>query len=210
MTPFEQLVDYRRSVAAIYAAVRESRLDAAETWRQFCAQRDRLFKTHPQSALTAEQQARFKGLRTYEYNPALRFRLAVEPIPEPAAPEVAEIDLQADGLLRLRRVGQVRFSVGGRALALTLFWVEGYGGGLFLPFRDLTNHLETYAGGRYLLDTIKHADLGHDGDRLIIDFNYAYNPSCAYNDRWVCPLAPVENRLPVRIEAGEKQFTPQE
>jgi uncharacterized protein (DUF1684 family) len=85
-----------------------------------------------------------------------------------------------------------------------LFWVLGYGGGVFLPFRDLTSGYETYGGGRYPLDTIKHADLGQEGAQLVIDFNYAYTRSCAYNGRWDCPLAPAENWLPVAIRAGEQ------
>jgi uncharacterized protein (DUF1684 family) len=91
-------------------------------------------------------------------------------------------------------------------VALSVFWVMGYGGGIFLPFRDQTYQKETYGGGRYLLDTIKHADLGGDSSGLVIDFNYAYNPSCAYNPRWVCPLSPIENRLSVPIRAGELNF----
>ncbi len=79
-------------------------------------------------------------------------------------------------------------------------------GGIFLPFKDLTNHNETYSGERYLLDTIKGADLGWEADRLIVDFNFAYNPSCAYNSRWHCPLPPAENQLPVAIRAGEMRF----
>jgi uncharacterized protein len=89
---------------------------------------------------------------------------------------------------------------------LTLFWISGYGGGVLLPFKDGTSGQETYGGGRYLLDTIKHADLGSDKGRLIVDFNYAYNPSCAYDPRWHCPLAPPENSLPTRIAAGEKSY----
>ena len=89
---------------------------------------------------------------------------------------------------------------------LTLFWMEGYGGGLFLPFRDLTNGHETYGGGRYLYDTIKGADLGAGNGEIVLDFNFAYNPSCAYSPRWVCPLSPPQNTLAVRLEAGERAF----
>jgi len=88
-----------------------------------------------------------------------------------------------------------------------LFWVMGYGGGIFLHFHDATSESETYGGGRYLLDTIKHADLGQEYDRLVIDFNYAYNPSCAYNARWHCPMLPTENGLPIPIPVGEKMFS---
>jgi uncharacterized protein (DUF1684 family) len=91
-------------------------------------------------------------------------------------------------------------------MTLTLFWIQGYGGGLFLPFKDSTNGSETYGGGRYLYDTIKGADLGASPDAVLLDFNFAYNPSCAYSPQWTCPLAPAENTLRVRIEAGERAF----
>jgi uncharacterized protein (DUF1684 family) len=106
----------------------------------------------------------------------------------------------------MQPIGTISFEVNGQVVSLTLFWITGYGGGIFLPFRDLTNATDTYAGGRYLLDTIKGADLGREGDQIVIDFNFAYNPSCAYNDRWSCPLPPPENRLPVPIRAGELRF----
>lgn len=89
---------------------------------------------------------------------------------------------------------------------LNLFWIEGYGGGSFLPFRDETNKLETFSGGRYLPDTIKGVDLGREEDDLILDCNYAYNPSCAYHHRWVCPFAPTQNNLQLRVTAGERRF----
>jgi uncharacterized protein len=139
----------------------------------------------------------------FEYDPSLRFTAPVEHDVEPGT---LEITLQDDGPLRLRRFGKVRFTVEGDELKLSLFWISGYGGGVLLPFKDLTSASETYGGGRYLLDTIKHADLGAENGRLVMDFNYAYNPSCAYDPRWHCPLAPAENSLPVRIAAGEKRY----
>jgi len=102
------------------------------------------------------------------------------------------------------RFAQARLELQGRRLVLDCFWLQGYGGGLFLPFADPTNGTTTYGGGRYLLDTIKGADLGVDDGKLVLDFNFAYNPSCAYDPRWICPLAPAGNRLPVPIEAGER------
>ncbi len=84
--------------------------------------------------------------------------------------------------------------------------MAGYAGGLFVPFRDASNGHETYGAGRYLLDTAKSADLGPgsaDGS-LILDFNFAFQPSCAFDPKWSCPLAPPENRLDLRIEAGER------
>ena len=91
---------------------------------------------------------------------------------------------------------------------MSLFWIMGYGGGVFLSFGDTTNRDTTYGAGRYLYDTIKGADLGTTQDEMMLDFNYAYNPSCSYNPRWVCPLAPRENRLTFPIPVGEKVYTP--
>jgi hypothetical protein len=92
---------------------------------------------------------------------------------------------------------------------LTLYWIGGYGGGAFLPFLDATSGTKTYGGGRYLIDSIKSADLGADAaGRTILDFNFAYNPSCYYSPRWVCPLAPRANRLPRPITAGERASKP--
>ena len=108
--------------------------------------------------------------------------------------------------LAFRRVGWlgVPFPAGERRLGL--YWIEGYGGGLFLPFRDATNGTETYGAGRYVLDGVKSADLGGNAatGTLIIDFNFAYHPSCAFDSRWACPLAPPENRLDTPIRAGER------
>ena len=106
--------------------------------------------------------------------------------------------------LEFTRFGVANFELAGDLLSLELYWLEGYGGGLFLPFADLTSGEETYGGGRYILDTIKGADLGMNEGRLLLDFNFAYNPSCSYDPNWVCPLAPVENRLPIPIRAGER------
>ena len=108
---------------------------------------------------------------------------------------------------RFTRIGYVSVEVGGETARLAVFWLEGYGGGLWVPVRDRTSGSTSYGGGRYLLDTVKGADLGTLGDgRLVLDFNYAYNPSCSYDPQWSCPLAPPENRLRVAVEAGERSF----
>ncbi|MCZ7568255.1 MAG: DUF1684 domain-containing protein [Ardenticatenaceae bacterium] len=215
MTDYIALLDWRRSVAKLYARVRESGLDAADTCHRFRVERDDLFRSHPQSPLSDEQKVRFSGLSYYPYDPAFRFVL---PVDGAVKQEVFEIELQADGRLRSQRFGTIHFMIAGQEVSLSLFWILGYGGGVFLPFRDATSGCETYGGGRYLLDTIKHADLGQAGSRLVIDFNYAYNPSCAYNEPpslaaragrepmvWTCPLPPMENWLQVPIRAGEKR-----
>ena len=199
---FEQLLDYRRRVAGMYARVREDD-HLAKRCETFREDRDALFQDHPQSPLSPEQRSLFDGLSYYPYDPALRFVRPVEPVAEP---EIIEVALRDDGPTALERFGRVHFTVDGEEVSLSLFWVSGYGGGVLLPFRDSTSGGETYGGGRYVLDTIKHADLGSGNEGLVIDFNYAYNPSCAYDDRWHCPLAPIENHLPVGIPAGEKAY----
>src|SRR5207302_1076236 len=102
------------------------------------------------------------------------------------------------------RFGRACFDLDGSPQMLELFWLEGYGGGVFLPFGDTTSGHETYGGGRYLLDTVKGSDLGEDGGRLVLDFNFAYNPSCSYDPRWACPLTPASNRLATAVTAGER------
>jgi uncharacterized protein (DUF1684 family) len=206
-TDYQELLDYRRSVSRIYAGARGetagSPPDQAARSQRFRLERDALLKIHPQSPLAETEREHFSGLGYFDYDPSLRFSLVVERDVEPGT---LEITLQDDGPLRLRRFGKVRFGIGDDELALTLFWISGSGGGVLLPFKDATSGQETYGGGRYLLDSIKHADLGSEDGRLIVDFNYAYNPSCAYDPRWHCPLAPPENSLPARIAAGEKSY----
>jgi uncharacterized protein (DUF1684 family) len=133
----------------------------------------------------------------------------LEPVPEA---EPLEIDTGGeDGVIRYRRAGRIQFIALGQPCRLTVFSLIGYGGGLFLPFRDATSGKETYGGGRYLFDTVKNTDglaleLRAGSPEIVVDFNYAYNPSCAYDARWACPLAPRENWLTVPVHAGEKSF----
>lgn len=196
------LLDYRRHVTDLYQTVRDTEGDA-ETWRWFVNQREWLFETHPQSALDAEQKSRFRGLSYFEHNPDFRVIADVDTdVPD----EVFEVDLGADGVFTYRRFGRVDFVLPTGAGTLNVYWTLGYGGGLFLPFADLSNGSETFGGGRYLFDTIKGADLGTSGRMIVLDFNYAYNPSCAYHERWACPLPPPENRLPFAVPVGEKAY----
>lgn len=194
------LADWRRQVAELYAAVRHPG-DPERAWYEFRAGRDRLFKLHSQSPLTTEQKVGFASLPYFPYDSGWRLTGTID---GDVDRETFTMQLATDGEFRYTRIARVRFSVGGRAFALSLFWIEGYGGGLFLPFRDATNRQTTYPGGRYLYDTIKGADVGSSMDEFILDFNYAYNPSCAYDDRWICPLPPRENTLPLAVRAGEQ------
>ncbi len=202
-TPID-LADYRRRVAELYFDIRCLAVsDPAAAWHHFRQGRDALFAGHPQTALTTDQRAGFSGLPYYPYNPAARVIASLE---YAVKPELFEVELPDDGRLRYTRIARAHFAWAGRPAALSLFWIEGYGGGLFLPFRDQTCGQSSYGGGRYLYDTIKGADLGVTPTKIPLDFNFAYNPSCAYNARWVCPLAPEENRLDFAVEAGEKEF----
>lgn len=196
------LAGWRRAVAELYSRVRHESIDDPHSaWRDFWAGRERLFRYHPSTPLAPEQLPSFSGLKCYPYDPALR--LMGELIHDLPLDEFS-IELKDDGLLCFTRVARVQFIIAKQSASLSLYWLHGYGGGLFLPFKDLTNGVETYGGGRYLYDTIKGADLGMHADRIVLDFNYAYNPSCAYNDRWVCPMAPAENQLSIHVRAGEK------
>ena len=191
------LWDWRRRIADLYGAVRAAGgRDGWELWR---ATRDGLFASHAQSPVAGREG--FRSLPLFSYDPTLRFAVEAEPVAEAAA---IRVEVGHDGALAFAPFARTRGLADALGAELTLYWIGGYGGGVFLPFRDATSGRESYGGGRYLLDTIKSADLGQERDgRVILDFNFAYNPSCAYSDKWVCPLAPPENRLPVAIRAGE-------
>jgi uncharacterized protein len=194
-----ELLDWKRRVLALYAAARTSR-DAEAAWRAWREGRDTLFRSHPQSPVPSGQRRHFAGLPFFEYEPALRvLGEAVR-----GDDEVRDVAASDGETVRFRRFGTVRFELESAEHELGLYWLEGYGGGVFLPFADATSGNETYGGGRYLLDTVKGADLGEADGRLVLDFNFAYNPSCAYDPRWVCPLSPPENRLDVAVRAGER------
>lgn len=198
------LAHWRRTVTQLYGRVREeSTADPGTAWRSFRAARDDLFSFHSQSPLDDAQKAAFTGLPYYPYDPVWR---VVGQLDRDVIRETFTIDLADEGVFAYTRVARVLFAIDGEPARLSLFWVEGYGGGLFLPFKDVTNGHRTYGGGRYLYDTIKGADLGAGTDEIVLDFNFAYNPSCVYNERWVCPLPPEENKLPFAVTVGEMAF----
>lgn len=194
---FMSLWDWRRQVSQIYAQVR-AEASPEQAWKFWCEARAALFDAHPQSPLSET------GLLPayFGYDPAFRFEAVLRPAAADAQPHF--LPAGKDGSVRLipfAVTSNLAPALGGE---LTLFWIDGYGGGVFLPFLDATSAQATYDGGRYLLDTIKSSDLGTTPDgRTILDFNFAYNPSCAYSDVWVCPLAPAVNRLPTPVMAGE-------
>jgi hypothetical protein len=160
----------------------------------FRAEKDDFFKNHPQSPLTAAQKRSFTGLQYFPEAPSLRLILPVE-----VFPEQKKVEIQTSGGVpqEYRRYGQVHFKLEGQDVTLTLY---ASGGSYFLPFADSLAGVETYPAGRYL-----EPEALEDG-QFELDFNTAYNPYCAYNDRWSCPLTPAENRLKVPVRAGEKVF----
>jgi uncharacterized protein len=193
------LLDWKRQVFDGYRAAREAD-DPAAAWRGWRALRDRLFAEHPQSPYDEPARSQFRGLDFFDYDPEFRVSGEVEP----AEPELRELESSTGEAIRFRRFATVGFELGGGPQQLPLYWLEGYGGGVFLPFADATSGRETYGGGRYLLDTVKGADLGERAGRLVLDFNFAYNPSCAYDPRWTCPLPPRQSRLALPVRAGER------
>jgi uncharacterized protein (DUF1684 family) len=201
------LADWRRRVAALYVEVRAmAASDPAVALAHWRTVREWLFRAHPQSPLPVEDRASFRA-RHFDHDPRLRFRVGVEPAPppDPVAPTL-ELPNSGSDTLSFRRIGVVRPRFPDGEQRLSVFWLAGYAGGLFIPFRDATNGAETYGAGRYLMDAAKSADLGTDDatGELILDFNFATQPSCAFDPRWACPLAPPENSLPIEVRAGER------
>jgi uncharacterized protein len=194
---FATLTDWRRHIAEMYADVRArlstDPIGAHRRWRE---RRDQLFRDHPQSPLRGDTRRHFTGLRYFDYDARFAFVAAVRPL----ADERLEIAASDGGTMSIIRCGAVDLPIG----TLEIMWFDTYAGGLFLPFRDTTSGTTTYGGGRYLLDTAKNADLGAKDGALVLDFNFAYHPSCAYDSGWSCPLAPPSNRLDVAVEAGER------
>jgi uncharacterized protein (DUF1684 family) len=198
--PALDLLDWKRRVFALYAEVRAGP-DPRAAWERWRVVRREMITSHPQSPIREpERRAAFEGPFYFDHDPEARVLAEVED----AEPERVVIEGSADGRFAFTRFGVARFELHGEPLRLSLYWLEGYGGGVFLSFRDSTSGRETYGACRYLLDTVKGADLGIEGNRLVLDFNFAYNPSCSYDPMWACPLAPPDNRLAVPVRAGER------
>jgi uncharacterized protein len=189
-----ELLDWKRRIFDLYAEIRASR-DPEAAWDLWRSTRDELFRTHPQSPSPG-----YSDLEYYDYDPAARVLAELEDVEAPPAP----IETSGPEPMLFTPFARAHFELHGTPLILELDWLANYGGGVFLCFRDATSGTKTYGGGRYLLDTVKGADLGEEDGRLVLDFNFAYNPSCAYDPSWVCPLAPPANRLAIPVEAGER------
>jgi uncharacterized protein (DUF1684 family) len=192
------LLDWRRKVFSLYAEVRASADPAAAhaAWR---ATRDDLLRHHPQSPIARRHRAAFRGARYAAYDASLRFDLVLD---TDVQPRVMDVPTGTDGVVPFRRIGVLHLPGLGD---LDAWWLASYGGGVFVPVKDAGAGRTTYGGGRYLIDTVKGADLGGDvrDGRLVVDLNFAYNPSCAYDPAWACPLAQAGNTLPVAVDAGE-------
>lgn len=193
------LLDYRRRIAEIYSKVRDL-TDPLSGWQFWRDERDEIFRSHPQSSIPAPERPHFGGLHYFDYNPEFRVIADVSSLPE----ETLNIRCSGDATYAFTRFARASFDLDGDRHSLSLYWLESYGGGLFVSFKDATSGKSTYGACRYLLDTAKGADLGSEGDRLVFDFNFAYQPSCSYDPRWVCPLAPPDNHLSVAVTAGER------
>jgi len=162
--------------------------------QEFRANKNEFFARHPQSPLTSEQKRAFRGLDYFDENADLQLEVLVEKFPEQ---KQVMIQTSTGQPQTYTRYGKFKFSVDGQEAELTLYSSDN---GFFLPFADSLAGEETYPAGRYLEpDPLP-------GDRFLVDFNLAYNPYCAYNEMWSCPLTPPENRLKVPIRAGEKMF----
>jgi uncharacterized protein len=190
------LLDWRRRVAAMYADIR-AEPDPAAAHAHWRTTRDALLRDHPDSPLPPSARGGFTGLPVAAYDPALRFEVALDPDLEPAR---LDVPTGTDGIVPFERIGRLHLP---RLGSLDAWWLGSYGGGLFVPVKDALAGTRTYGGGRYLLDTVKGADLGGSGDVLVVDLNFAYNPSCAYDPAWACPLAPPGNVLEAAVFAGE-------
>lgn len=195
------LLDWRRQVAALYHDVRTSKdpRQGHDLWR---GTRDRLLAEHPDSPVPDDRRAQFAGVPVAPYDPAFRFEVRVDVDVEPIR---IEVPTSTDGVVPFDRFGVVHLPALGD---LDVWWLASYGGGVFVPVKDALAGHDTYGGGRYLIDTVKGADLGGQHGTLVIDLNFAYNPSCAYDPAWACPLAPPGNVLPSPVLAGELMDSP--
>lgn len=191
------LLSWRRRINDTYARVRD--LEPAEGHRLWRQARDELFATHTDSPLLPAKRSAFRGLPVAEYDPAWRFDAVLDTEIEARR---LEVPTGTDGLVAFERIGLLRLPGLG---TLDAWWLTSYGGGLFVPVKDALAGSGTYGGGRYLIDTVKGADLGGVIERgeVVIDLNFAYNPSCAYDPSWACPLAPPGNTLDVAVPVGE-------
>ncbi len=190
-----ELLDWKRRVGELYAEVRAA-AEPEAGWERWRTRRRELFRTHPQSPVPEGEREAYEGPLAFDYDPAWRLLCEVEA----AERETYELPSSDGATMAFTRFAVARAG----DVELELYWLEGYGGGVFVPFADATSGEETYGAGRYVLDTVKGADLGTQDGRLVLDLNFAYQPSCSYDPRWTCPLAPPANRLATAVRVGER------
>jgi uncharacterized protein (DUF1684 family) len=192
------VADWRRQVHELYRAVRAEAVPEA-AHALWVSGRSDLFDRH-----LASPRREGQSLRHADYDPSFRFILAVLA----AEPDRFEVQTGTDGVAPFERVGRFELPFADEAASLDIWWLGSYGGGIFVPLRDGTAGSLTYGAGRYLLDTVKGSDLGRDAEadpsaEWVVDLNFAYNPSCVYDPRWACPLAPAGNRFRTPAPVGE-------
>jgi uncharacterized protein (DUF1684 family) len=217
-------LDWRRRTFELYDTVRAVAEvdDPGAAHAYWVLARNQLLATHPASAILPEERESFRGVPVAPYDPAWRFEAALEPADEPVT---WDVETGTDGVVPFVLLGKAELPGIG---SLDVWRLTSYGGGLFIPVKDALAGKPggTYGGGRYLVDTIKGAWLGDgagfetravpeerearlEGSRapqptVVLDLNFAYNPSCAYDPAWACPLALAGNTLPVEVPVGER------
>jgi len=196
-----QLADWRLQMQSLYAVLRAFD-NHQEAWQWWNARRVELFLTHPCTPLDDKARETFSGIKLFDYDPKMRFEVDITD--EKGGLEYQNIG--QDGSANYQQIGKTVGLSDALGKELSVYWLLGYGGGLFVPFRDATNGEQTGKCGRYLIDAIKGADMGlSPSGKLILDFNFSYHPSCAWNEKYVCPLSPAENSFEGAVLAGERQ-----
>ena len=198
-----QTADWRQRVFGLYAQVRLTAQEVSPSYAHglWVAERNKLFAEHPASPLKSSARKRFRGLEIGAYDPGLRCDALID---DDGAGQEMNVPTGTDGVVPFVRLGTVDADGVGR---LAVWRLASYGGGIFLPLRDGLSGADggSYGGGRYLLDTVKGAHLGSGAapGSLVLDFNFLYNPSCAYDEAWACPLPGPDNRTDVPLHVGE-------
>lgn len=199
--PAYQLADWRLQMQSLYAVLRAFD-EPKDAWELWAARRNELFATHPSSPLGKQERRTFRGINLFAYNPALRFCVDIKEEKGPLQYQ----DIGADGSAHFQQIGTTVGLKAALGKEIAVYWMLGYGGGLYVPFRDASNGKTTASGGRILVDAIKGSDLGLTPDgKLILDFNFSYHPSAVWNTLYVTPPSPDDNRFTTEILAGERR-----
>jgi uncharacterized protein (DUF1684 family) len=194
------MADWRLQMQSLYAVLRAFD-DPRDGWELWKARYNELLATHPSSPIRKDEKLSFHGISAYDYDPKMRF--AVDITDDKGMMQFQ--DLGVDGHAHFQRLGKTVGLRDALGQELSVFWMLGYGGGLFLPFRDKSAGFDTFRTGRILIDAVKGADLGLSKEgKLILDFNFAYHPSKMWDDGLDYISVPDENHFGVTIKAGER------